>query len=149
MKKYILLSTIVAITISGSLIMGCDNASPSEKVEEAQTEVVQANQNLDEANDAYKAEIESYRIESDEKIAANERSIKEFRARVNQEKKEAKAEYVRKIEMLEKKNSDMKMKLDDYTAEGKEKWEMFKAEFNHDMDEMGNAIKDIGVKNVK
>lgn len=30
--------------------------------------------------------------------------------------------------------------MDDYKADGKEKWELFKAEFSHDMDELGKAL---------
>ena len=34
-------------------------------------------------------------------------------------------------------------------AESKEDWEKFKVEFNHDMEELGNAFKDLTVKNTK
>ena len=43
----------------------------------------------------------------------------------------------------------MKRKMDDYKEEGKEKWETFKTEFTHDMDELGTAFKNLTVKNVK
>ena len=39
--------------------------------------------------------------------------------------------------------------MDEYKADGKENWEKFKAEFNHDMDGLGSAFKDLTVKNVK
>ena len=39
--------------------------------------------------------------------------------------------------------------MSDYKADGKENWEKFKAEFGHDMDELGNAFRDLTVKNVK
>ncbi len=39
--------------------------------------------------------------------------------------------------------------MNDYKAEGKEKWEIFKAEFSHDMDGIGKTFKDVTVKNVK
>ena len=59
---------------------------------------------------------------------------------------EAKADYHNKIMELEQKNSDMKKKLDDYKTEGKQKWEIFKTEFSHDMDELGKAFNDFIVK---
>ncbi len=43
----------------------------------------------------------------------------------------------------------MKKKMENYKEEGKDKWEIFKAEFSHDMDELGKAFKDLTVKNVK
>ena len=43
----------------------------------------------------------------------------------------------------------LKKKLDDYKATGKEDWESFKKEFNHDMDELGKAFKNFSINNVK
>jgi len=43
----------------------------------------------------------------------------------------------------------MKQKLGDHKEDGKENWNAFKKEFNHDMDELGNAFKDLTVNNVK
>ena len=39
--------------------------------------------------------------------------------------------------------------MDDYKVEGKDKWEKFKTEFSHDMDELGKGFKDLTVKNIK
>ena len=41
------------------------------------------------------------------------------------------------------------MKMDNYKEEGKEKWEVFKVEFNNDMDNLGKTFKDLTVKNVE
>ena len=54
-----------------------------------------------------------------------------------------------KVADLDKKNSDMKKKMADYKASNKENWENFKTEFNHDMNELGQAFKDLTVKNTK
>lgn len=144
----------IAASISGVLLSGC--SSPATKVENAKEEVADAskelsiaNNNLDEANLAYKADIENYRQATADKIAANEKSIAEFNTRVDLQKKEAKAEYKMKIAELEKKNSDMKKKMDEYKEDGKDNWEKFKTEFSHDMDELGNAFRDLTIKNTK
>jgi len=71
------------------------------------------------------------------KISKNAQSIKEFKARVANSKKETKADYDKTISDLEKKNTDMKRKLDEYNLEGKDQWNSFKTEFSHDMDELG------------
>ena len=146
MKKSILALAVFTFIASTS-ILSCN--SPAEKVENAETDVVDANKDLDKANADYLAEVESYKKETAEKIAANEQSIKEFNARVADEKKDARVEYKQKIAELEQKNTDMKKKLDDYKQDGKENWAKFKTEFNHDMDELGKAFKDLTVKNVK
>lgn len=41
----------------------------------------------------------------------------------------------------------MQKKMADYKADGKDSWAKFKEEFNHDMDELGKALKDFTIKN--
>jgi chromosome segregation ATPase len=146
MKKIIL--TLTAFTfITTAMLTSCN--TPAEKVENAENNLKEANKDLNKANEEYLADVEKYKQETADKIAANERSIAEFNARIAKEKKDAKADYKKKIKMLEQRNSDMKKKMDDYKADGKEKWEKFKTEFSHDMDEVGKAFKDLTVKNVQ
>ena len=85
----------------------------------------------------------------EEKISAYEKIIAEFKAKIAKEKKENIAKYEKTIAELEQKAGDMKKKLADVKEEGKDKWTTFKAEFSHDMDELGHAFKDLTVKNVK
>ena len=39
--------------------------------------------------------------------------------------------------------------MDNYKAEGKEQWEMFKTEFNHDMDELKKSYENLTKNAVK
>ena len=146
MKKSILVFTSVTL-LSGMVFLGCE--SSSEKVDTAEQAVTDANNELEQANQEYLADIENYRTETSSKIEANNQSIADFNLRIAKEKKEVKEDYKKKIAELESKNSDMKKKKDEYKADGKEKWEAFKTEFSHDMDELGAAFKDLTVKNVK
>jgi hypothetical protein len=128
-------------------LFGCN--TPTQKIENAQEKVEAANNELNEANKEYLEDIEKFRKKSADKIAENERSITEFNERRALEKQVAKDDYKKKIALLEHQNSDMKKKMDDYKAEGKEKWSAFKAEFSRDMDELGQGFKDLTVKNNK
>lgn len=127
-------------------LASCNNSS--EKVKNAEEAVTKADSNLIDANQEYLAEVANYKRETSDKIAANDKSIVEFKARVAQEKKSARADYLAKVTKLEQKNSDLKKRMDDYKADSKEQWGNFKTEFNHDMDEIGSAFKDLTVKNV-
>ncbi|OIR05675.1 hypothetical protein GALL_121100 [mine drainage metagenome] len=146
MKKSIVVLAVSTL-IGGGILISCN--TPAEKVENAENKVAEANSNLDSANAAYLADIENYRKETAAKIAANEKSVAEFNARIESEKNETRADYKKKIAELNKKNSDMKKRMDDYKADGKDKWQIFKAEFSHDMDGLGKAFKDLTVKNIK
>lgn len=139
------IATILLIT--ATFLTSCD--SPAQKLGAAQENVKDANKDLDEANEAYLDEIEAYRKESAAKISANDKSIAAFNARIENEKKEVRDEYKRKIAELEQKNTDVKKRLDEYKADGKDNWATFKLEFSHDMDALGKALKDLTVSNVK
>lgn len=146
MKKSVLVLAVGTIFM-GSLVTSC--STPAEKVENAQENVVEANEKLDDANEDYLTDVAAYRMETADKIAANEKSLAEFKLRIASEKQEAREDYNKKLAELEQKNADMKKKLDDYKADGKENWEKFKVEYNHDMDGLGNAFRDVTVKNSK
>jgi len=146
MKKTIL--TLAAATFITSIsLMSCD--SPAQKVENAENKVSDANEDLNKANEEYLADVEKYKKETADRIEANNKSIAEFKARKALEKKEAREAYNDKIYSLEQKNSDMKKRLDEYKAEGKDSWSKFKEEFSRDMEELGKAFKDLTVTNTK
>ena len=145
MKKSIL--AMAAFTcIAGAIVTSCNTSA--DRVENAQENVIQANKDLDQANQEYLADIENYRVETASTIAANEQAIADFNAGLEHERKAVRAEHKKRIAELEQKNREMKMKMDNYKEEGKENWEKFKTEFSHDMDELGKAFKNLTVKNV-
>lgn len=146
MKNPIITMAAMAFLVTG-LLAGCN--TPAQKLENAEEEVAAANKKLETANEEYLADLKNYRQATAERIAANDESIARFKLRIANEKKEARDEYYKKIIALEQKNSDNKKRLDDYKTEGKAKWEIFKAEFSRDMDELGNAIQSLTVNNNK
>jgi len=137
--------TSIAVSISVSFFASC--STPSEKVNKAENDVTKANQELENANKEYEADVAKYKLETDEKIAANQKSILEFNARIANEKAATKAAYQKKLAELEQKENDLKKKMHDYKMEGKENWIIFKTEFNRDMEELGKALNDLTVKN--
>ena len=118
------------------------NPSPQENTSQAKKDV-------DKANADYLKEVAAFKKSSAEKIAANNKSIKDFKARIEKEKSDAKLDYENKIADLDKKNADLKKRLEDYKADGKDQWQKFKEEFNHDLKALGNAFKDLTVRNTK
>lgn len=136
-----------AIFITSTIITSCN--TPSQKVEKAIKKVEDANKDLDKANQEYLEDIENYRQETAKKIAANGQSITELKKRIAYAKQDARINYNNQIAELEQKNIDLEKKLADYKGEGKDKWKIFEEEFNHDMDELGKALNDLTVKNVK
>ncbi len=154
MKKHIAIITAAALLVSGITYTSCNSPedkveNAQEKVENAQENVDQAQQDLAKANEQYLVEIENYRKQTLDRSEANDRAIEEYRTKIDMQKKEARAEYKKKLAELEDRNREMKRKMTDYKDEGKDKWETFKAEFNHDMDELGKSFDDFRTNNVK
>lgn len=147
MKKRILTIATAAILITGAVFTSCN--TPTENLEDAKANVEDAKDDLIDANQEYIKDMENFKTETDKTIETNILSIAAFKSRIEIEKKEAKAEYIKKIDELEKKNTDIKKRIDDYNAAGKENWENFKAEFNHDMENLGQAFYDLSHNNVK
>ena len=139
---------VVTVFMAGAMLSGCQSSAEKtgnarEKVQDVKDKVVDAAQELNQAlNDS----IQIFLKESEEKIIAYGKSIAEFKARIAKETEENKAKYEKKLAELEQKNSDMKKKLEDYKEEGKDQWTSFKSEFNHDMYELGEALKNFTVE---
>ena len=140
MKNSILTMTAIAL-IASAVVTGCNTSA--KKVENAEDNVAAAEQDLTKANQEYLADLQKYREEVAMKIATNNKSIAEFNARMDNQKAEAKADYKKRIDAIQQKNSDMKKKLDEFKAESKEQWENFKAEFSRDMEDLGIAFKNM------
>ena len=136
----------VVFTYALFLIASCN--SPSEKVEKAQENVTEAKEELNKAENDYVSDMNRFRIETDSSIAENQKRIDELKQKAEMDKKEIKEKNQKKIAELEQRNKDLKRRIDEYKGEGNDKWQSFKREFKRDMEELGQAIRDIGTNNV-
>jgi len=90
--------------------------------------------------------IQNFKTESQEKSDINEKLITEYRERRPIVQDEQVAKYLSKVDELERKNSEMKRKLDEYKMEGRGQWVSFRQEFNHDMSGLKKALKDLTIR---
>ena len=147
--------TTFTMAIIGSMALTMFTAcqSSSKKVENAKENVLEAKENVVEAkqelNQALKDSIKDFRKKSEDQLIANEKSLALYKEKIAREKKENRANYEKEWAQLVQKNKDMKVRLENYNEETEGNWEVFKSEFNRDMDELGKAFKDLTVKNVK
>ena len=95
-----------------------------------------------------KEEYQTFMKESAEKIQSNESKIKELKESKKEEAIAADQDYEKRINNLQEKNEEMKMRMKNYQPK-KSTWVQFKEEFNLDISELGNAFKDIAVNNRK
>jgi phosphoenolpyruvate-protein kinase (PTS system EI component) len=142
-----IIKLVLATFVLGAFFASC--SSTSEKVDNAEEKVEEAKEDLNDANHAYIIEMEDYKRNTETQLTSNEQSIVEFKSRISNQKKEAKAEYEKQIDALNVKNSDLKKKMADFKADSESSWNAFKSEFSHDMSELGDAFKSFTIKNEK
>lgn len=139
MKKTIYYAAI-SVILAGGLFTSCKTGT--KKVEDAKENVQEANKELKAAQQELNAEYPAFKIEAEAKIAANEIRIAELQKKLNKPGVGLLDEGRKKrIEELQQKNANLRNMLVVYEKENSD-WETFKREFNHDMDGLGEAIKD-------
>jgi len=146
--KRIILTIAVTTFLAGTIFTGCNQATPKE--EAAQENLQDAKQELKEAQkEATAEEWIAFKTETDMKIQKNEIRIAELKVKIKKQGKAFDALYQKKVDQLEQKNSDLKSRMAEYEKTTHSNWESFKREFNHDMDELGQAFTDLTVDNKK
>lgn len=154
MKKTIF-SLVISSFIVVTAIVSCKSTTKEEI--ESQEKVDVAEQNLKDAKDslvvAKKAataeEWQAFKNQKDSVISYNEAQIAALKLKMQKTGESVDAKYQKNIDALEQKNRDLKVKADTYRNDANSDWQSFKREFKHDMDEIGQAFKDVTVDNKK
>jgi hypothetical protein len=148
MKRVKMFSIALAFAIVVVLIhSGC--ASPTKDEVKTPANVEQAEKDLIEAQKAYTLEVDLFKKDMEVKIAANEKTIAEMKAKRKNDGSANQESYNERIAELEQKNADLKKRISEFKEDNQQKWQSFKTEFSHDMDDLGTALKNITVDNVK
>jgi exonuclease VII large subunit len=151
MKKGFFIFIMATTLLSGTIFIGCK--SPAQKVEDAQTGVKDAKEDLRDAKteanaqadlDASNEEWRTFKRESELQIKDNEARIAELKTKMKESGKKVDAAYEKSIEAIEEKSKNVKNKMETYAYDNNlNNWDAFKREFNRDMDELGKAFKDL------
>ena len=95
------------------------------------------------------ADFQAFKKDAEVKINENNKKIAVLKAKKASDNKETNEKYNKKVAALQVKNTELKDKIDRCDETKTSMWTSFKKEFNHDMEELGKAFKDIGVDNEK
>lgn len=147
MKK-IFFSIAFLTFMAGLLFVGCkpetkEEKASQEKLQDAKDDLTVAKKN------ANAKEWQAFKKSTDSIINENEIRITELKVKMKNTGQSIDAKYKKNIDILEQKNSDLKVKIDTYKNDANSDWQSFKREFNHDMDEIGKALKDLTIDNKK
>ncbi|MCU0419628.1 MAG: hypothetical protein MUC38_08210 [Cyclobacteriaceae bacterium] len=139
-------SALVALGL-GLALSACNTSA--DRVADAKENVADARKELAEAKDEYVLDMEKFKKETADKIAANNATLADLKVRMAQERSVTREKFTTNIRQLEEKNDALKRKINEYRTDNKTDWNRFKDEFNRDMTELGKALKDLSVENVK
>ncbi|MCX6170761.1 MAG: hypothetical protein NTX65_15585 [Ignavibacteriales bacterium] len=134
---------VTAIALISSLALSNVNFAQATKVETAKEKVKAAKIELNDAQAESDKEYREFKAGVDLKIAANEKSIEEFKVKIKTADEKFKIKYEKKIVVLEERNIELKKKISEYKYEGKDQWVIFKRGFNRDLKAVGKGIKDL------
>lgn len=139
-------AALAFITIFG--MSNCKNspADKAQKVENAQENLNTAEQDLHAAVVDSTNEYDRYKMESEAKLKENDLKIAQLKANLKSDKAEIRTKYENELTSLENKNAKLRTSIADYKETDKNKWEKFKSNFNHDLDELGQSISRIANK---
>lgn len=134
--------------LSGVIITGCQSSEQKinrskEDLKEEHIKTKAEAEKLASAN-----EWQTFRITSRIEIAKNDIRIIELKTKMLESGKAHDQVFANRIESLESNNKYLRLKIENYEINQSD-WESFKREFNHDMDEFGQAFKDLTVDNKK
>lgn len=136
MNKAILILAILAAPIFTS----CKSSQQKENA--AKEQVVEANQNLTDTKASNANDWLTFKAESQAKILDNEQRIAKLKVEMNKPSSTFDGLYRTRIEKLEAKNTELKSKLNNYDGNETE-WKTFQSDFNREMKEIGDNIKDL------
>ncbi len=153
MKKTILIATMFAFiagTVSTSYGENRDDQKPAserQKIQDASRKRLDEKQNFKETQKNSAFEYQKFRKEASNKIRSNEKRVANLKTKIAKIHSKEKAEYQKNLRVLEQKNTRLKRKLANYKEREQNKWMSFKREFDHDADEIGDALRDFTVSN--
>lgn len=152
MKRIVVIALSATMVVSGTFMAGCSSGDKTdkarEKLENEEEDVKTAKQDLEKAKIDSAAAYDQDRLTWQQNLEKNDKDIADYKIRLAKQDKAMREKNQKRLLELEQKNKELKAKLEEQKKKNTS-WEQFKREFNHDMDELGKAFKDIGVKNTK
>jgi uncharacterized protein YPO0396 len=146
MKKSAIM-ILTAAAILGTTNIGCD--STTENSDKSVKNFSETEMEKSSETAQIQSDMADYRKAIDKKIEENDKRLSEFNAALVYKTGQAKDDFDKMVKSLQTKNEDLKEKSEDLKADSQESWEIFKADFNREMDDLQSAIDDFTKKHTK
>ncbi len=141
-KKTMFLFGLINFTIIALLVSSCTSSSDKEENTKVTTENVEYEQKaLSPEQISYNNEYETFKRKADSIIAKNEKTIAKLKAGVNDKEKEDRERANHWLRVLEQKNKVIKKQISNYVANDYANWELYKAKYSKDVENIQKALE--------
>jgi len=150
MRTYIL-KTVLFTSVMVFCLTSCNN-SPTDKekeVEEATEDLIDAKSDLDQAVYDSISDFNAYKESIQLKLVENQNQINDLKLKINTKVKSERDSDLVEINKLEKRNTELKLKIDNYEQGPEQTWELFKVDVNKELDDLGKSISSMAARNMK
>lgn len=145
----------ILTVMTATVLIGCQTSAKKE--DEAKDNIADAREDTEDAKEnlmvakkvATAEEWRKFKEETNRRISENKIIITELKAKIKNTGSSIDVMYAKKIDELEQKNKGIKIKVDSYKNDTSDDWESFKREYNHNMDQLSQALKNLTVENKK
>lgn len=150
MKTYIL-KTILTTSIIGLFMTSCNNSptAKEEDVKEATQDLIDAEADLDQAEYDSISDFNTFKESIQLKLVENQKVIDDLKLKITSKGKVERDIDEVEINKLEKRNTDLRLKIENYKQGPEQKWELFKVDFNNELDDLGKSISEMADRNKK
>jgi len=117
-----------------------------ENLNAAKSDVKEAKENLKAAKEDSLAHYPKFKKDTEAKFKNNDKKILELKTKQSNVSEADKASFRAKVESLEQRNTDLKMKFSDFKDnKGREAFNAFKSEFDVDLDRLSGDILNLSI----
>jgi len=135
-KSIIAIATLTLLSVFS--IQACDRASND--MERAETDVIEAERDLDIAQTEIEADVQIYRQEMAGEFRDNNVEIAEIKDKIQHEDADVKAANEVRIAEYERTNNDLQREIDNYSVSDRDNWDNFKDQFSSNMNDLSNSL---------
>ena len=129
----------------------CNNSptAKEEDVKEATQDLIDAEADLDQAEYDSSSDFNTFKESIQLKLVENQNVIDDLKLKITSKGKVERDIDEVEINKLEKRNTDLRLKIENYEQGPAQKWALFKVDFNNELDDLGKSISEMADRNKK